>query len=211
MKRYLREIIETIVLALFIFMLMRTSVQNTQVLFGSMEPTLHEGQLLVVNKLAYLRINLKALSDKVSFLRGVTNDKVYYPFSAPQRGDIIVFEAPPDPTRDFVKRVIAVPGDTVELRRGVVYVNGKLQPDPPEVIRSAANFPLHTIGPDDADDPDTAEVEGGYFVLGDNRPASNDSRSWGTVPRESIIGKVWLTYWPLDSFKMFLAPLAFLR
>ncbi len=112
----------------------------------------------------------------------------------PRPGDVIVFRYPLDPQRDFVKRVIGVPGDTVEIRRGVVYVNGKALDEPYVTAPSIDTMAQRTVGPDE------------YFVLGDNRRASNDSRDWGPVPLKNIIGKVWMTYWPTSRFGFMSSP-----
>ena len=127
--------------------------------------------------------------------------EVLYPFHPPRRGEVIVFHfcdvhcdtedasqesaGPQIPSRDFVKRIIAVPGDTVEIRRGKVYVNDELLEEPYIVDSSRAS--------DDGTWRMTAEE---YFVLGDNRPSSNDSRRFGPVPLNNILGKAWITYWP---------------
>jgi signal peptidase I len=124
-----------------------------------MEPTLHAGQYLIVNKLLY-RLH------------------------PPERGDIIVFEYPKAPDRDFIKRVIGLPGEEIEIRNGKVYVNGiPLEED--YISREPAyTYAKHTVGPDEV------------FVLGDNRNSSSDSHTWGMLPVKNIIGKAWVSYWP---------------
>jgi signal peptidase I len=116
-------------------------------------------------------------------------------FHAPERGDVIVFHPPPpnDPSRDFIKRVIGVPGDTVDVRQGHVYVNGAeldepyiRQPTLPINVRYSHNV----LGPDQ------------YFVLGDNRGNSSDSRQWGPVTADEIVGRTWLVYWPFSAVKV---------
>jgi signal peptidase I len=105
-----------------------------------------------------------------------------------ERGDTVVFWFPGDPTKSFIKRIIGLPGDTVEVRGGAVYVNGRLLAEPyvPEEYRDR-----NSVGP-------VRVPEGQFFVLGDHRSSSNDSRNWGPVPKESIYGKAVFAYWPLD-------------
>lgn len=162
-KGALREIAETIILTLVIFLLIRTVVQNFRVEGMSMEPNFHDGQFLLINKLAYKLGDL-------------------------ERGDVIVFRYPRDPSRDFIKRVIGLPGETVEIINGQVYINGELLGIDYHTNEAGYNSGAVTLGPDD------------IFVLGDNRPNSSDSHSWGTLPRDLIIGRVVLSYWPPDKW-----------
>ena len=183
-KRIAWELTQTLVLAILIFLLVRTVAQNFRVEGPSMEPGLHDGQYLLVNKAVYF--NLADVAKFIPFLH-VDNGETKFLFHGPQRGDVIVFRYPRDPDRDFIKRVIGVPGDRVRVVDGVVYVN---------------DVPLHEDYISAPAGRDLAEEEvvppGNYFVLGDNRPNSSDSRSWGFVPEENIIGKAMLTYWPLS-------------
>ena len=191
MTRVLREFIEAILLAVLIFFLIQASVQNFRVEGFSMQPTLEDKQMLLVNKMVYLKVDMQRLSGLVPFWE-VQEKELAYPFHPPNRGDVVVFHWPLDPQRELVKRVIGVPGDTVEIRDGVVYVNGSRLQEPyltPPGTRT------------DHMDPDLEEEvspikEGHYFVLGDNRRQSNDSRDWGLVPQENMVGKVWFVYWP---------------
>lgn len=155
----LREILETVLLTLVIFFGVRLVVQNFKVEGYSMEPTMHTGQYLLVNKAAYL-------------------------LGQPQRGDIIVFRFPRDPSRDFIKRIIGLPGETVEVKNGVVYINGMPLDEPYIRERPAYTYPPKVV------------PQGHYFVLGDNRNNSHDSHTWDFMPREYLIGKAWFTYWP---------------
>ncbi len=155
----LREIVETVVLTLVIFLLVRTVIQNFRVEGMSMEPNFHDGQFLLINKLAYR-------------------------LGEPARGDVIVFRYPLDPSRDFIKRVIGLPGETVEIRNGQVLINNQPISDPATVNNANYNMAPVTLGPEE------------MFVLGDNRPNSSDSHSWGTLPTDHVIGKVVLSYWP---------------
>ncbi len=115
--------------------------------------------------------------------------RVTYWFSDPQRGDIIVFKYPDDPSQDFVKRVIGLPGDIVEIKQGVTYVNGEVL-DEPYLNETPAKLDFGPyVVPDDC-----------YFVMGDNRNNSNDSRKWKNtyVPRSYVLGKAMFCYWPLN-------------
>jgi len=115
--------------------------------------------------------------------------RVTYWFSDPQRGDIIVFKYPDDPSENFVKRVIGTPGDVVEIIHGVTYVNGE-----------ALDEPYLNEKPKDRDFGPYEVPEGHYFCMGDNRNNSNDSRFWKNtyVPRENVLGKALFVYWPLN-------------
>ena len=187
MRALVREFIETIILALAIFLAFQSSIQNFRVEGSSMEPTLEGGQYLLVNKLVYLSFDPQDLRRFVPFVE-VESEDTLYPFHPPRRGEIIIFHFPRDPSRDFVKRVIGLPGDTVEIRRGEVYVNDKKLAEPYLMDRQRRSM-------------DSVEVPAGsYFVLGDNRRFSNDSRDWGPVPAGQVVGRAWLSYWPLDQW-----------
>ena len=188
MRAVVRELIETVILALLIFLALQFSVQNFRVEGSSMQPTLEEGQYILVNKLLYLRFDPQ---DILRFLPFIDSDRtnLLFPISSPERGEVIIFHFPRDPSRDFVKRVIGEPGDTVEIKRGTVFIND-VELDEPYITRSdrGSMAPL-----------DIGENE--YFVLGDNRRASNDSRDWGAVPAKLVIGKAWVNYWPLEQIR----------
>jgi signal peptidase I len=189
-KSTIRDIVETLVLTAVIFLLVRSVVQNFKVEGRSMEPTLHNGQYLVINKAAYWRIDRDLLNYVTSAQaandanKNRSDDMLV--FGEPMRGDVIVFRFPRDPTRDFIKRVIALPGDTVEIRQGKVYVNGQFVDE--AYINEVGNYSW----------PPRKMDAGEYFVLGDNRNNSSDSHVWGPVPRDNIIGKAWISYWPID-------------
>ncbi|MCI0439973.1 MAG: signal peptidase I, partial [Chloroflexi bacterium] len=168
-RNVVRELIETVILALLIFLGLQFSVQNFRVEGSSMEPTLVEGQYLLVNKIVYLRFDPRDLQNFLPFIDSERTDTVY-PFHGPSRGEVIIFHYPLNPSRDFVKRVIGLPGDIVEIDRGVVSVNG-VELDEPYVTH-----------PDRRSMSEFVVPENSYFVLGDNRRASNDSRDWGEVP-----------------------------
>ena len=171
------------------FLALHLSVQNYRVEGPSMEPTLQEGQFLFVNKLAYLRLDLETLSDRLPFLE-TQREEPLFRWDTPSRGEVVVFKFPDDETRDFVKRVIGVPGDSVRIEEGVVYVNGEKLDEPYVTRRDRRNMTERDVLP------------GTYFVLGDNRASSHDSRDWGAVPAENIIGRTWVRYWPLDQARI---------
>jgi len=181
-----REFIEAVLIGIVVFFVLQISVQNFKVEGSSMDPTLEDGEYLLVNKLEYLRVDTQRLSRLIPFWNAKEKETLFL-FHPPRCGDVIVFRYPLDPERDFVKRVVAVPGQTVEIRHGTVYVDGVPleDPHPPGRGRDEHMAPQQ-MGPDE------------YFVIGDNRPYSSDSRDWGPVPLENIVGKVWVTYWPLS-------------
>ncbi len=189
--RLVRELAETIVLALAIFLLVRAVVQNFQVEGRSMEPTFQTDWYLLVNKSLYWEINLETVGKFVPFVDG-GGDPTRYIFRAPKRGDVIVFRQPNQPIgaaeRDFIKRVIALPGEVVEVHNGTVYIDGMPLHEP-----YIADKPAYDCGPQKIP-PEH------YWVLGDNRNNSSDSHSWGPVPKGNIIGQAWLIYWPFHQF-----------
>ena len=189
MKSVFREILDALVLSLVVFLLIQTGIQNFKVEGASMHPTLESGQYLIVNKLAYANLDLARLSKLIPVWR-VNSVENYQSIGSPARGEIIVFRFPdPNPSnreRDFVKRVIGVPGDKVAIVNGVVWVNQ--EPLREEYLTHRDTFNMN----------ERILNETNYFVLGDNRTGSNDSRAWGPVPAENILGKVWSVYWPLS-------------
>jgi signal peptidase I len=189
--RVVRELVETFVLALLIFLAVRATLQNFRVEGSSMDPVLHNGQYLIVNKAIYTRINLKTISKFLPFI-DAGDSPVRYLFRAPRRGDVVVFRFPGNPDRDFIKRIIGEPGDTVEVRDGTVYVNGGPLDEP-----YITSKPTYVYGP-------TEVPPHQYFALGDNRNNSYDSHVWGFLPEENIIGQAWLSYWPKDDWGLIL-------
>jgi signal peptidase I len=159
MKSFLREVLITIILALVIFFGARAVFQTFVVLQSSMKPSFHEGERVLVNKAVYF-------------------------FGEPKRGDVVIFKAPNGQQDDFIKRVIGLPGDSIEVKDRAVYVNGSKLNEP-----YIQNPPGYTLA--------KREVpKDSYFVLGDNRNISNDSHNGWFLPRENIIGKAWLITWP---------------
>jgi signal peptidase I len=161
--RLLREVLEVGIMTLLLFIMVHLVVQNYYVNGPSMRPTLHTSEYILVDKAQYL-------------------------FGKPQRGDVIVFEYPLDPSVDYVKRVIGLPGDTVTVEAdGQVMVNGVKIKEP------------YVNDLDNPYEPSTWILKSNqYFVLGDNRGDSSDSRDWGPVPSQDIIGKAVLVYWPFN-------------
>ncbi len=121
-------------------------------------------------------------------------DKVSYRFGEPKRGDVIVFKAPIDENEEFIKRIIGLPGEKVKIQSGHVYINGKLLDESAYLDPS-----VYTSGADFSKEGQEYIVPGGkYYVLGDNRPHSSDSRYWGPVTKDKITGHAWLIYWPIN-------------
>ena len=164
-----------------------TSVsQNFRIDGTSMSPTLHNEQYILISKLSYFQVNPRALKSLIPFGEKSENGLPLFASATPGYGDVIAFSYPLEPSRELMKRVIGVPGDTIELDRGQVIRNGEPL-DEPYVVNSDMRSASPVKVPADS-----------YFVLGDNRPASSDSRSWGFVHKEHIIGRAWLSYWPWD-------------
>ena len=183
-KSTIREWVESIVVAFVLAMFIRTFfLQAFKIPSGSMRMTLLEGDRLIVNKLRY--------GPKIPFTK-----KRLPGFTKPKRGDIVVFSYPEDPKRDFIKRLIAMGGETVEIRYGDIYINDKLVEDPR--IKNVYYYNRGTYG----EAGQKVKVPpGNYFVLGDNSASSHDSRFWGFVPEYYIIGKAEFIYWPLNRIR----------
>ncbi|MEC9014497.1 MAG: signal peptidase I [Chloroflexota bacterium] len=193
MARAGREIIEAVLLAVVVFMLLQATVRNFKVDGSSMDPTLETGQFLLVNRLVYTRIDMGRLSNIIPFWQ-TDEDSVRYAIHPPERGEVVVFQFPDpvkdNPKKDFVKRVIGLPGETVEVKDGVPYVNGIVLDEPYLLHKDMSNRDGVGLG------------DGEYYVMGDNRNHSNDSRAWGAVPAENIRGKVWMIYWPAPGIQI---------
>ncbi len=193
------EITETLVLALLIFLAVRTVVLNFRVDGLSMEPTLDSGEMLLVNRQVYSHFDLNSALNILPFVdRKGEHD--FYPFHPPQRGDIIVFNPPISAVNEpYIKRVIGLPGETVSVHDGAVYIDGK-RLDEPYLGSTATRWPGR---------PDNYEFlvpEGHIFVFGDNRNNSTDSRSFGPVEFGAIIGRAWIAYWPSSLLGVFQSP-----
>jgi len=188
-KTWIRELVETGLLALLVFLSVRASFQNFKVEGSSMYPTLEDGQFLIVNKLVYSEVDMEKLGEYVPFVEAGSDPKRNV-FHGPERGDIVVLVDPRDPATDLIKRVIGLPGETVEIVDGKVYINDRLLEEP--YITSPWNDSMAKIvlPPDE------------FFVMGDNRENSLDSRSAqvGLIGADLIIGKAMLSYWPQSKF-----------
>ncbi len=161
-RSFLREVLDTIMLIVMIYTLVNLVSARFVVEGSSMSPNFATGQFIIVNRINYL-------------------------LNAPQRGDVIVFISPDDPHRDFIKRIIGLPGETVAVRNGQVFINGEALEEP--YIYDAPRYEGEW----------TLESEE-YFVLGDNRNNSRDSHAFGPLPRDKIIGQAWLIYWPPEDW-----------
>ncbi len=159
-----REIVETLALTLIIFLVIHFTIQNYQVDGSSMESSLHNNEYVLVNKQAYL-------------------------FQPPARGDVIVFYWPVDTTKDLIKRVIGLPGDTIVTTSSTVQVDGVVLHEPYVKVPFNLEGRRWVVPAND------------YFVMGDNRQFSDDSRDWGFVPKSYIIGKAVMIYWPLGNWQ----------
>lgn len=158
------DVLETVVLALVLFVVINAVSDRVRVENVSMQPTLYQGEFVLVNKLAYK-------------------------WSTPKIGDIIIFPYPKDPTQNYIKRVIGVPGDVVSISNGTVKVNNETLVEP--YIAAEPNYSGNWTVP-----------EGKLFVLGDNRNNSSDSHAWGFVDIKQVIGKALVIYWPFNDFKI---------
>ncbi len=161
MRSFLREVLITLIIAVVIYLGLQLVIDSRVIPSSSMEPTLQIGQRLIVSKLTYN-------------------------FHEPERGDIIVFHPPNEPrdSTPFIKRIIGLPGETVEVQNNTVYINGQPLDEP--YVKETIRYTMSKV----------TVPRNEYFVLGDNRNVSGDSHTGWTVPRENIIGKVWLTTWP---------------
>ena len=158
-KPFIREVLITVAIALAIFFAARATIQTYEVYQTSMEPSFFQGQRVVVVKAVYW-------------------------WGEPQRGDVVIFTAPNGNDEEYIKRIIGVPGDTVEVLHGVVYVNGFKLDEP--YVKNSFSYSL----------PEQVVPVDNFFVLGDNRDVSNDSHRGWFLPRSHLIGKAWLVTWP---------------
>ena len=168
MRTLLRDILPILIIAAILFFGQQATIQKSVIDGPSMNPSFHDGQQLLVNK-------------------------VVYNFHEPERGDVVIFRSPNNELDDYIKRIIGLPGESVEIRGGTVKIHKEdgsvLQLDEPYTTEEAKlPFVGETIPEDE------------YFVLGDNRNNSSDSHNGWTVPRQNIIGKAWLSIWPPDKW-----------
>ena len=170
-EKFIAEVKEwasSILVALVLTLIIRTFVvQAFKIPSGSMRPTLLEGDKLFVNKFVYR-------------------------FRPPQRGDIIVFKYPVDPKKDFIKRLVGLPGEEVEIRDGKIFVNGQVLTDP----NSFGKFYYYNHDPYGGPQDKIHVPENAYYALGDNSANSQDSRFWGFVPAKNLLGKAIFRWWP---------------
>ncbi len=186
LKSEIREWAESIVIALILALLIRTFViQAFKIPSGSMIPTFEIGDRIFVSKFIYgARIPFTDI--RLPALR------------QPQRGDIIVFASPETPKKDFVKRLIATEGETVEIKNGNILINGK-EIGSPDSVRSNYYYNRGDFGKELSS---VTVPRGSYFTLGDNSANSRDSRYWGFVPKNNLIGKAVLLYWPIQRIRV---------
>jgi signal peptidase I len=182
------SIARTLILVAVLVFGLRSVVQNFRVEGTSMQPNLVAGQVLVVSRWAYLHIDQTPLA---RLLPTSAQGTIRYLFGGPNRGDVVIFRAPTEPDNDYIKRVVGLPGDSVAVRDGTVYVNGDAMREP------YVEFPATYTFPDGGGQLTVPDRE--YFVLGDNRPDSYDSHLGWLVPVDNLIGRAWVRYWPPDS------------
>jgi signal peptidase I len=193
-KSALREYAEAFGVALILAIVLRTFfIQAYKIPSGSMEPTLLIGDHIIVNKLDYGFRLPDSFFGLTPFSGEIPYGKYLFSIESVRRGDVVVFVFPEDRSKDFIKRVVAIPGDTVEVKAGMIYLNGGRVPDPhahfeklpaERVLGSQADYmqPLK-LGPNQ------------YFMMGDNRDHSYDSRFWGPITRDAIEGRAMFIYW----------------
>ena len=187
MRAVTRELIETIALAIFLVVVIQMAMENFRVDGPSMEPLLLSGDRVLVNKAVYIEIDAKHAARYLPTV-GAEVGQTWHPFGEVSSGDVIVFKWPRDPRQNFVKRVIGLPGDLIRIEEGVVFVNDKPLDEPYVEFELEQTFSERLVEP------------GKYYVMGDNRSKSDDSRHWGSVPAENVIGKVLVAYWPAGRF-----------
>jgi signal peptidase I len=209
-KSAAREYSEAFIIALALAIILRTFfVQAYKIPSGSMEPTLLVGDHIIVNKLLYgLRLP-DSFFGLTPFESEIPWGHYLFKFEPVHRGDVVVFVFPPDPTKDFIKRVIGVPGDTIEVKNGKLYRDGAPADDPhahfeltPEDRQQSS--PRDYFGP-------LKVPEGQYLMMGDNRDRSYDGRFWGLVNRDEVEGRAMFIYWSWDSDGNGLLPIRWSR
>lgn len=181
------EWVESILVALVLALVIRHFViQAFKIPTGSMRMTLIEGDRILVNKFIY--------GAKIPF-----TDLRLPALRQPKRGDVVVFVYPEDPKKDFIKRLVGLPGETVEIKKGNIYINGELCRDVPVYNRYYYNRPETAYGSEGeaVNVPDDS-----YYVLGDNSASSRDSRYWGFVPKKNMLGAAILIYWPPNRIRI---------
>ena len=171
---YIGDIVETIVVAAAIFVVVYLFlIQPHQVRGGSMEPNFFDKEYILTDKLTYR-------------------------FSKPKRGDVIICRAPKNADYDFIKRVIALPSEKIKIEDGKIIITNKDHPNGERLFEPYNVEGITTGGSSLSEGSQITVGDDQYFVLGDNRNHSSDSREWGPVPKSNIVGKTWLRYWPLN-------------
>jgi signal peptidase I len=184
-KSVIRDWAESIIIAVLLALVIRAFiVQAFKIPTGSMRMTLIEGDLILVNKFIY--------GAKVPF----TNFRLPA-LRPPKRGDVIVFIYPEDKSKDFIKRLVGLPGDQIEIKGGSIYINAL---PAPEVIFNQIYY--YNRGQLALSGEKIVVPENSYFVLGDNSATSKDSRYWGFVPKNNLLGKAMIVYWPPQRIKI---------
>jgi signal peptidase I len=185
------ELVQAVLLTGVLMFGIHSLVQNFRVDGVSMMPAFEGGQVLLVNRAVYAHVENTPLGD---ILPTHAQGSAEYVFDGPQRGDIAVFRAPPQPDADYIKRIIGLPGDSVLVDNGVLTVDGTSVDEPYVQFRANYRFPT--------DGTPLVVPDGYYFVLGDNRPESFDSHAGWLVPVEDLIGRAWIRYWPPDALSV---------
>jgi signal peptidase I len=193
-KSIVREYAEALLFALGLAVVLRTFlIQAYKIPSGSMEQTLLIGDHIIVNKLVFGLRMPDSIFGLTPFEDRIPYGKYLFQLEPVHRGDIIVFVPPQDPTKDFIKRVVGVPGDTVEVKDGQLYLNGELA-EPP----AGTHYEV-PADQRDSSQRDTMEAvrlqPGQYFMMGDNRDRSYDSRFWGPITRDAVEGRAMFIYW----------------
>ncbi len=204
-----RELIETALFILLVFLILRGVVQTFRIDGQSMEPNLHSQQYILVNKIIFFHFDANAPLRLLPEWNDLAPN-IIYPFRMPERGDIVVLEAPTGDynpqTIDYIKRVIGLPGEVIQIKDGLVYINGQpLQEDRHEggYLTEATDCNGGLLC------KPYVVPEGHVIVLGDNRDNSQDSRTWGAepaLPLNRIVGKAWVSYWPRDHWGVISSP-----
>ncbi len=186
-KAIIWEWVESILVALVLALVIRHFVvQAFKIPTGSMRTTLIEGDRILVNKFIY--------GAKIPF-----TDLRLPALRQPKRGDVVVFVYPEDPKKDFIKRLVGLPQEKLEIRNGNIYINGELCRDPAVYNRYYYNRPETAYGAEG----EAVSIPGdSYYVLGDNSASSRDSRYWGFVPKKNMLGNAILIYWPPNRIRI---------
>lgn len=170
----MKEWVEPVIIAAILALIIRTFiVQAFKIPTGSMRPTLIEGDRILVNKFIYK-------------------------FKQPERGDVIVFVSPEDKKKDFIKRLVGLSGEGIQISNGTLLVNKKAV-DPESVIKERYYYNRGDFG---AEGQSIIVPDDAYYVLGDNSISSRDSRYWGFMPKKYLIGKAFLIYWPITRIRL---------